>query len=121
MRMLKVTRQFHVRNERHGRKCVIASAVPILAIEHMPRVAKLMALAIQLDALIMQGVIAHQAEFARVGRVMRARLTVVSATARVQLGASMFVFLSNRLGCVGSIVASLIGSIILIAAIKGCQ
>jgi hypothetical protein len=33
----------------------------------------------------------------------------------------MFAFFSNRLGCLGSIVVSLIGSIILIALMRGCS
>jgi hypothetical protein len=33
----------------------------------------------------------------------------------------MFAFYSNRLGCIGSIVVSLIGSAILILAIRSCS
>lgn len=33
----------------------------------------------------------------------------------------MFGFYSNRLGCIGSIVASIIGSIILIALMRSCS
>ena len=43
----------------------------------IPRVAKLMALAIRFDQLIRDGVVADQAELARVGRVSRARLTQI--------------------------------------------
>ena len=32
----------------------------------------------------------------------------------------MFAFFSNRLGCIGSIVISVIGTIILIALMRGC-
>jgi hypothetical protein len=45
--------------------------------ERVPRVAKLMALAIQFDQLIRDGVVADQAELARRGRVTRARLTQI--------------------------------------------
>jgi hypothetical protein len=34
---------------------------------------------------------------------------------------SMFAFFSNRLGCVGSIVVSVIGTILLLALMRGCS
>ena len=43
----------------------------------MPRVARLMALAIRFDQLIRDGVVAAQAELARLGRVSRARVTQI--------------------------------------------
>ena len=43
----------------------------------VPRVAKLMALAIRFEGLIRDGVVADQAELARVGHVTRARLTQI--------------------------------------------
>ena len=43
----------------------------------IPRVARLMALAIRFDQLIRDGVVADQAELARVGHVSRARLTQI--------------------------------------------
>jgi hypothetical protein len=43
----------------------------------IPRVTKLMALAIRLDQLIRDGVVADQAELARLGYVSRARLTQI--------------------------------------------
>jgi uncharacterized membrane protein YeaQ/YmgE (transglycosylase-associated protein family) len=33
----------------------------------------------------------------------------------------MFAFFSNRLGCLGSLVVSVIGTLILIAIFRGCQ
>ena len=44
---------------------------------HVPRVARLMALAIRFDQLIRDGIVADQAELARVGHVSRARLTQI--------------------------------------------
>jgi len=32
----------------------------------------------------------------------------------------MFAFFSNRLGCIGSIIVSVLGSLILIAVMRGC-
>lgn len=43
----------------------------------VPRVTKLMALAIRLDQLIRDGVVADQAELARLGYVSRARMTQI--------------------------------------------
>jgi hypothetical protein len=43
----------------------------------IPRVAKLMALAIRFDGLIREGVVADQAELARLGHVSRARVTQI--------------------------------------------
>lgn len=43
----------------------------------VPRVTRLMALAIRFDQLIRDGVVADQAEMARIGHVSRARLTQV--------------------------------------------
>jgi len=43
----------------------------------IPRVARLMALAIRFDQLIRDGVVSDQAELARLGRVSRARLTQI--------------------------------------------
>ena len=43
----------------------------------VPRVARLMALAIRFDRLIRDGVVADQAELARLGHVTRARLTQI--------------------------------------------
>ena len=49
----------------------------VLPTTRVPRVARLMALAIRLDGLIRTGAIRDQAEVARVGRVSRARVTQI--------------------------------------------
>jgi hypothetical protein len=46
-------------------------------VDRVPRVARLMALAIRFDQLIRDGVVADQAELARLGHVSRARVTQV--------------------------------------------
>ena len=48
-----------------------------LATGRLPRLARLMALAIRLEALLQEGVVANQAELARLGHVTRARLTQI--------------------------------------------
>ena len=61
-------------------RCEIAtapSASQALAKARVPRVSRLMALALRLDELIRTGAIKNQAEVARVGRVTRARMTQV--------------------------------------------
>jgi predicted XRE-type DNA-binding protein len=47
------------------------------AADRVPRVSRLMALAIRLDQLIRDGEVADQAELARLGHVTRARLTQI--------------------------------------------
>jgi hypothetical protein len=45
------------------------------AVVRVPRIARLMALAIRLDHLVSTGVVANQAELARLGHVSRTRIT----------------------------------------------
>jgi hypothetical protein len=72
-----VARQFHVRAEVRGRKQVRCGAGPAEPETRVPRVAKLMALAIRFDEMIRDRVVKDQAELARLGRVSRARLTQI--------------------------------------------
>ena len=75
---LTVTRPFHVRRGGRGRRELCqgeASQAPPPG--HVPRVIRLMALAIRFDQLIRDGVVADQAELARLGHVTRARLTQI--------------------------------------------
>jgi hypothetical protein len=58
-----------------GGRAIKANAKP--AAGRIPRVARLMALAIRFDQLIRDGVVADQAELARLGRVTRARVTQI--------------------------------------------
>lgn len=62
----------------HGRKDFHQGEPARMApVGRVPRVARLMALAIRLDGLIRQGVARDQAELARLGHVSRARLTQI--------------------------------------------
>ena len=77
-RGLTVQRPFHVRRGRRSRKELRQDeAHPPVASGCVPRVSRLMALAIRFDQLIREGVVADQAELARLGHVTRARLTQV--------------------------------------------
>ena len=69
-----ITIQRKVRLGQRGRRKK-ASGRP--AVGRVPRVARLMALAIRFDQMIREGVVADQAELARLGRVTRARLTQI--------------------------------------------
>ena len=53
------------------------SANCVTSTGRVPRVARLMALAIRFDQLIRDGVVSDQAELARIGHVSRARLTQI--------------------------------------------
>ena len=75
MSELTVTRSFRVRRDRHGRKRLKAGEE--LTLVKIPRIARLMALAIRFEQLIRKGVVADQAELSRRGNVSRARITQI--------------------------------------------
>ena len=73
-----LTRPFHVHRGQSGRRAIRAGEAPSPPPEgRVPRVARLMALAIHFDQLLRDGVVADQAELARLGHVSRARLTQI--------------------------------------------
>ncbi len=74
---LKVTRKFHVARRQHGRKQLRDGAASGVPPGRVPRIARLMALAIRCDKLILDGVIANQSELAEFGRITTARMTQV--------------------------------------------
>ena len=75
---LTVTRPFHVRQGARGRREMEqGEARTAEAAARVPRVSRLMALAIRFDGLIRDGVVTDQAELARLGHVTRARLTQI--------------------------------------------
>jgi hypothetical protein len=66
------------RRGRGARKEMVAGPAPVSpAPGRVPRVARLMALALRLDGLICGGAVAGYAELARLGHVTRARVTQV--------------------------------------------
>jgi len=68
----------HFRKARAGQKKLKAGESPQSVPEgSIPRVSRLMALAIRFDGLIRAGKVRDYAELARVGRVTRARLTQI--------------------------------------------
>jgi len=76
--VITIEHQIHFGHGRRSRKELRAGgAAPAPAIGRVPRVSRLMALAIRLDQLIRDGMVADQAELARLGHVTRARLTQI--------------------------------------------
>ena len=74
--MITIERKIHFQQGRRTRKELReGEATPSTPVGRVPRVSRLMALAIRLDQLIRDGVVADQAELARLGHVTRARLT----------------------------------------------
>ena len=73
---ITVTRKFHVARQ-HGRKQLHSGSAPEIPVGRVPRIARLMALAIRCDQLIRDGVIANQSELAEFGRITTARMTQI--------------------------------------------
>lgn len=71
-----VTKKVHFARGRRGKQAAPAEAAAKLA-GRVPRVSRLMALAIKFDQLIRDGAVADQAELARLGHVSRARLSQI--------------------------------------------
>ena len=77
MSNLTVTKRVHFQRGKRSRKAMREGEKQDSPIGRVPRVARLMALAIRFDQLIRDGVVSDQAELARVGHVSRARLTQI--------------------------------------------
>ena len=76
--MITIKRKVYFQNGQHTRKELCeGESSPEMPTGRVPRVSRLMALAIRLDQLIRDGVVADQAELARLGHVTRARLTQI--------------------------------------------
>jgi hypothetical protein len=76
--MITVERNVHFQYGRNARKEIQKGQAALEgAVNRVPRVSRIMALAIRLDQLIREGVVADQAEMARLGHVTRARLTQI--------------------------------------------
>ena len=72
-----ITKKVHFNRGQRSRKQLSEGDSPNVPQGRIPRVAKIMALAIRFDSLIRRGVVADQAELARLGHVSRARLTQI--------------------------------------------
>ena len=67
----------HVVAQARGRKTIREGKAPNRPAGRVPRVARLMALAIHFEGLLRQGVVASYADLADVGQVSRARITQI--------------------------------------------
>jgi len=75
---LTFTTKVHFRIGRSGRKRLESGDKPASVVPgRLPRISRLMALAIRFDGLISQGAVSDQAELARLGQVTRARMTQI--------------------------------------------
>jgi hypothetical protein len=77
---LTVTRKIHFSLRNKGRREIQPGPQPVpddVPAGRVPRVARLMALAIRFDDLIRSGAITDQADLARLGHVSRARVTQI--------------------------------------------
>jgi hypothetical protein len=75
---LTITKQVHFRHAQRGRKVIEEGAVtktPELG--RVPRISRLVALAIYMQDLVKRGEVADYAELARLGQVSRARITQI--------------------------------------------
>lgn len=76
----RVEFKVHFQASRRGRKQVVVgerTADPAPASGNLPRVTRLMALAIRFEGLIRDGEVADYAEIARLGHITRARVTQI--------------------------------------------
>jgi hypothetical protein len=77
MSRLAIKRPFKVEQTQRGQKRIRDPIPKRDVAPRLPRVAKLMALAIRFEGLIRGGVVADYAELARLGHVSRARITQI--------------------------------------------
>lgn len=77
--MITVTTQLHVRRERAGRKRLTEKPATKLCVasERVPRISRLMALAIKFQAMLRDGTVRDQTELARLARVTQPRMTQI--------------------------------------------
>lgn len=75
--MIQTQHKIHFKSGRRSRKELAEGVAASTAKGRVPRVTKLMALAIRLDQLIRDGHVSDQAELARLAHVSRARLTQI--------------------------------------------
>ena len=75
---LTVTREVHFRNARRGRRVITTGPEPVNPSPgRVPRVSRLMALAIHMEDLVRRGEVADYADLARLAHVSRARVTQI--------------------------------------------
>lgn len=81
MSAVTVTKEIHFATRTRGRREIVEGPRPIADVTdegRVPRVARLMALAIRIEGLIESGAVGDLAEAAAVGHVSRARMTQIA-------------------------------------------
>ena len=77
-RSLTITRQVHFRHGRDGRKVLKEGEAPkVEAAPSVPRISRLMGLAIHMQELVDKGEVADYADLARLAHVTRSRITQI--------------------------------------------
>jgi len=77
-RSLTITKEVHFHRLKRGRKALVAGPEEQQPDRgHVPRVSRLLALAIHMDTLVRAGEVADYAELARLAHVSRARITQI--------------------------------------------
>ncbi len=76
---LTVTKRVHLASARRGKRRIKSGPKPVQRVfsGRVPRVSRLMALAIKFDDLLRSGAVRDQAELAEFGHVSRARITQI--------------------------------------------
>ena len=77
MNRLTVTRKLHIHSGGRGPRSVRPGPTPVRPTGRTPRIARLMALAIHLEEMVVRGRIEDYATVARLGQVSRARVTQI--------------------------------------------
>jgi hypothetical protein len=75
--MITIERKVHFGHGRRARKELREGEAKATTTGRVPRVSRIMALAIRFEGMIRDGVVKDQAELARLGHVSRARLTQI--------------------------------------------
>jgi hypothetical protein len=77
--MIAVKRRLEVHREERGRQRIDTEPVAALMVEHgrVPRISRLMALAIRFEGMMREGVVADQSELAQLAHVTQPRMTQI--------------------------------------------
>ena len=75
--MITTNHEIHFEKSRRARKVEVGVAEAPLPTGRVPRVSRIMALAIRFDKLIRDGAVKNQTELARLGHVSRVRMTQI--------------------------------------------
>jgi hypothetical protein len=75
--MITVKRTIHFQRESRGQKRIVQGSAPEVSRGRVPRISRLMALAIRFERLIREAVIVDQSELARLTHVTQPRITQI--------------------------------------------